>query len=308
LFSRQGVVDVPRSVDLDGLLIELDKMLRRVLGTHVKLETKRNASVWPVLVDRTQIEQVLVNLLVNARDAMPRGGSIVVETHNVELDDDYTRLHPGVIAGDYVMLAVSDTGVGMDAATQARIFEPFFTTKQVGKGTGLGLATVFGIVEKAGGHIFVYSELGLGTTFKVYLPRDRSARRSTTLPPAAREARGDETIMLVEDDATVRTFARRGLSRLGYNVIEASSGEAALEQFDDSIDLLVSDVIMPGMFGPELAAKLHAARPDLKVLFVSGYTENALDERDLVHGKVHFLEKPLSMKRLGEVVRELLDA
>ena len=313
LFSRKGVAAAPRKLDLNALVKDIDKMLKRIITADIELTTRAAEGLWPVRVDPGQMEQVLVNLIVNARDAMPDGGKLLIETANVFLDSEYVRAHAEVPAGEYVMFAVSDTGTGMDKATQQRIFEPFFTTKEVGKGTGLGLATVFGIVKNAGGHVWVYSELGHGTTFKIYIPRDsqQAGRGTDSIAPLNKQIHGNETILLVEDEPLVREFARRALAKLGYTIIEAGSGEDALALMDarkEPIDLLLTDIIMPGIRGHQLAAVLRERRPGLKVLFMSGYTENALDQQDILDGRVHFIEKPLSVQRLGHMVREVLDA
>lgn len=312
LFSRKGVAEQPRKLDMNALVKDVDKMVRRIIGEDIKLASRFSDALWHVRIDPGQMEQVLVNLIVNARDAMPNGSKLLIETSNVFLDAEYVAAHADVPPGEYVMLAVSDTGVGMDKATQARIFEPFFTTKEAGRGTGLGLATVFAIVKNAGGHVWVYSELAHGTTFKIYIPRDiDTSRRRDSISPISVTRTGTETILLVEDEPLVREFARRALARLGYTVIEAASGEEALEIMTRDarvIDLLVTDVIMPGIRGPQLAAKLRETRPGLKTLFMSGYTENALNEHDLIEGQVHFIAKPLAIQKLTSTVREILDS
>ncbi|MDB4961918.1 MAG: Multi-sensor hybrid histidine kinase [Myxococcales bacterium] len=311
LFSRKGVAEAPRHLKLNELVTDVDKMLKRIIGADIKLTTRAAEGLWPVRVDRGQMEQVLVNLIVNARDAMPEGGKLLLETANVFLDAEYVRVHADVRAGEYVMLAVSDTGIGMDKATQQRIFEPFFTTKEVGKGTGLGLATVFAIVKNAGGHVLVYSEVGQGTTFKIYIPRDRDTSRSAdAIASVERVANGTETILLVEDEPLVREFATRALTKLGYTVLGAGAGEEAIALVasrSQPIDLLVTDIIMPGIRGHVLASRLKETQPELKVLFMSGYTENALDQQDISEGRIHFIEKPLSTQRLARIVREILD-
>ena len=310
LFSRKGVTEQPRRLDVGVLVKNIDKMLHRIIGEDIELGTRTVDSLWSICADPGQIEQVIVNLIVNARDAMARGGKLLVECANVVLDSTYASVHSEVSPGEYVMLAVTDTGGGMDQATQARIFEPFFTTKEVGRGTGLGLSTVFAIVKNVGGHIWVYSEVGQGTTFKIYLPRERDAARPTE-PPQLRPgaATGHETILLVEDEPMVREFARRALARLGYRILEASSGGEAIDAFDmapNEIDLLITDITMPGIRGHDLAAKLRERRPDLKTLLMSGYTENTLVEQAILDGH-HFVEKPLSVSNLVQLVREILD-
>jgi len=254
----------------------------------------------------------VMNLVVNARDAMPIGGKLTIETADVVLDDEYAQHHVGVIPGPHVMLAVTDGGTGMDAATRARIFEPFFTTKDKGKGTGLGLSTVFGIATQSGGSIWVYSELGLGTTFKVYLPRAAADMRLTPeLPVHATPRRGTETILLVEDEAQVRTVALGILTRAGYRVLVAASpGEALLttEQHQGPIELLVSDVVMPQMSGPELAKRLAPSRPEMRVLCMSGYTDDSIVRHGVLAAHFAFLQKPITPDTLTRKVREVLDA
>jgi CheY-like chemotaxis protein len=265
-----------------------------------------------VKVDPSQLEQVIVNLAVNARDAMPDGGKLIIELGNVEFDAAYVSSHSVAVPGPYVLLAVSDTGVGMDAETRAYIFQPFFTTKEQGQGTGMGLATVYGIVKQSGGFIYVYSEPGRGTTFRIYLPRvaeDRPAAGAET--PAARpSSSGTETILLVEDEPAVRSFARRTLEEQGYFVLEAASGADALSivaSHADPIALLVTDIIMPGLQGYQLAKQLAAGRPELRVLYVSGFTENSVIHHGVPDDGVAFLAKPFSTDALGEAVRRVLD-
>jgi CheY-like chemotaxis protein len=262
-----------------------------------------------VKTDPGQIEQVIVNLAVNARDAMPHGGKLTIETANLHLDRDYTVEHRAVTPGPYVALSVSDTGVGMDQATQARLFEPFFTTKEKGKGTGLGLATVYGIVKQSGGFIWVYSELGHGSTFKVYLPQvaDTPSPQVAALP--LETIRGTETILLAEDAAGVRNVAHEILRRQGYNVLLATDGRVALEvaaAHPEPIDLLVTDVIMPEMSGRQLADRLKELRPGLKVLFVSGYTDDAIVRHGMLEPGIAFLQKPFTPQVLARKVREVL--
>ena len=269
------------------------------------------AGLGKVKADPGQIEQVLMNLVVNARDAMPRGGTISIEIIETELGEDFARFHLGVSPGPHVMLSVSDTGEGMDSATQARLFEPFFTTKEQGKGTGLGLATVYGIVKQSGGSIYVYSEPGQGSTFKVYLPRaengDAVAEPART---AVRSSGGAETILLVEDDDSVRRFARRALADDGYEVIDTRDPEEAIAVFErrpDTIDLILTDVVMPRLRGPELVKRLAALRPGIKVIFMSGYTDQYMFEREVLGPKAAFLQKPLTPQSLSSKVREVLD-
>jgi CheY-like chemotaxis protein len=263
-----------------------------------------------IKADEGQIEQVIINLVVNARDAMPQGGTVTVETANVDVDEDYARLHPPQPAGSYVCLTISDTGTGMDAETQARIFEPFFTTKEVGKGTGLGLATVYGVVRQSDGHVWVYSELGHGTTFKIYLPRTgqtgRAQKQSTGL---FRPERSAETILLVEDADAVRELSRTLLADNGYTVLEAEHPEKAIEiarNYPGTIHLLLTDMVMPGMNGRALAAKLAPIRPDMKVVYTSGYT--GFSHSALVDSELIFLPKPFTKESLLSKLHEVLTA
>jgi PAS domain S-box-containing protein len=309
VFSRQQVLE-PRVVDLNALVGNLQRMLDRLIGEDIQLRTALTVDLWPVRADPGQLEQAIVNLVVNARDAMPHGGRLTIETANIELDGSYAESHVPVQPGSYVLLAVSDTGVGMDSATKARIFEPFFTTKEPGRGTGLGLATVYGIVKQSGGYIWVYSEPGHGTTFKVYLPRVAGvAEIAEPAPSAAIHARGSETVLLVEDQEDVRRLARRVLEGRGYTVLPASNGDEALDvvaQYPHRIHVLVTDVVMPGINGRELARRVTASRPDVKVLFVSGYTGEAVHQRGLLEPGVAFLQKPFTAEVLARKVREVL--
>jgi PAS domain S-box-containing protein len=308
-FSRKQMFST-RVFDLNGLVRDTGRMLDRLIGERVELQSKLEPSLARVKADPGQIEQVIVNLVVNARDAMPGGGRLTVETANVELDEGYARRHMNVRPGRYVRLAVSDTGVGMDAATQARVFEPFFTTKEVGKGTGLGLATAHGIVSQSGGHIDVRSTPGKGTTFDVFLPVANDEPDPVAGESAFPAARGTETILLVEDEAGVRGLARVALAANGYAVLEAECAEKALTlvgAHTGPLDLLVTDVVMPRMSGRELAEKLLAARPGVKVLYLSGYTEDAVVRYALPAGKSGFLQKPFTPTVLVRKVREVLD-
>src|ERR1051326_293806 len=278
-FSRKQMLQ-PRVLDLNSVVVDIEKMLRRLIGEDINLRTSFDPALGSTKADPGQIEQVVMNLAVNARDAMPAGGKLTIETANIYLDERYAREHVGVTPGRYVMLAVTDTGTGMDAETQARIFEPFFTTKGEGKGTGLGLSTVYGIVKQSGGNVWVYSEVGHGTTFKVYLPRvDEDAEEYKRTTETEEILRGTETILLAEDEEVVRTLACEILETYGYRVLEAAGGGAALlicEREKEQIDLLITDVVMPELSGRQLAERLKQLRPDMRVLYMSGYTDNAI--------------------------------
>ncbi len=310
MFSRQQVLE-PRVLDLNEVLTSMDKMLQRILGADVDLVSLPTRPLGRVRADPTGVEQVIMNLVVNARDAMPEGGKLTMETDNVVLDEVYAATHLGVKPGPHVMLAITDTGTGMDEATRAHIFEPFFTTKEKGKGTGLGLSTVFGIVQQSSGSVWVYSELGRGTTFKVYLPQvdaDLDGIVDHSVEPRA-PLRGSETILLVEDDDQVRAAARGILLRSGYHVIEArNAGEALLhsEKFPGKIHLLLSDVVMPQMSGPELAKRLTAARAEMKVLCMSGYTDDSIVRHGVLDAQLAYLQKPFTFQTLTMRVREVL--
>jgi len=311
VFSRQQVLE-PRVLDLNALVGNLETMLRRLIGEDIELRTALSAEVTAVRADPGQVEQAVVNLVVNARDAMPQGGRLTVETANVELDPRYAEAHVPTRPGPYVLLAVSDTGVGMDAATKARLFEPFFTTKEVGRGTGLGLATVYGIVKQSGGYIWVYSEPGQGTTFKIYFPRVASTpERPDVAASAPLMVGGSETVLVAEDQPEVRQLTTRVLELRGYTVLAAASGEEALDlaaQYANRIHILVTDVIMPGISGRELARRLVATQHGLKVLFVSGYTNEAIHHRGLLEPGGAFLQKPFTGEALARKVRQVLDS
>ncbi len=309
-FSRRQVL-APKLLDLNSIVSNMEKLVRRLLGEDVELRAVLEPQLARVKADPGQIEQVIMNLAVNARDAMPRGGKLTIETANVELDDAYAREHAIVVPGAYVMLAVSDSGIGMLHETRAHIFEPFFTTKEQGKGTGLGLSTVYGIVKQSGGYIWVYSEPGQGTTFKVYLPRvDGAAEVLPTRPAQAGDYPGSETVLLVEDEEGVRALVRRVLERRGYHVLESSSGEEAAahcQNHKGEIHLLLTDVIMTQINGRELARHLTQVRPDMKVLYISGYAEEAIVHHGVLDPGTAFLQKPFTTETLARKVREVLD-
>ena len=310
-FSRQQVLQ-PTVLEVNKLVSDLEKMLRRLLGEDVALTTQLAPTTGRVKADPGQLEQVIMNLAVNARDAMPNGGKLTLETGNVDLDESYATDHYPARAGPFVMLAVSDTGTGMSEATQAHMFEPFFTTKEKGKGTGLGLATVYGIVKQSGGFIWVYSEVGHGTTFKLYLPRvqELAERASQPAQTPARAARGTETVLVVEDEAPVRSVARQVLERHGYTVLEAPSAEAALDiatRYSGAIHLLLTDVVMPGLNGRELATRLADLRPDARVIFMSGYTDDAVTRHGVLEPGSAYVQKPFTPDAIARKVREVLD-
>jgi CheY-like chemotaxis protein len=289
----------------------MDKMLRRLIGEHIALVTVLAPDLGRVRADPNQLEQVIVNLAVNARDAMPEGGKLTVETANVDLDEAFTQAHLGSAPGPYAMLAVTDSGAGMDATVRAHLFEPFFTTKEVGKGTGLGLATVYGIVKQSGGYISVYSEQGHGASFKIYLPRIETTGGAPVGPQKGRPARGSETVLVVEDEPAVLTLSRRALEAQGYVVLAASDPAAALrivERHGGTIHLLVTDVVMPGQSGRELADRLAAQRPGIRVLYMSGYPGDAVVQHGSLPSGSAFLQKPFSPDGLARKVRDVLDA
>jgi PAS domain S-box-containing protein len=310
-FSRQQVL-APRVLNLNTVIAEMEKMLRRVIGEDIELATRLEPTLGPVRADPGQLEQVLLNLAVNARDAMPRGGKLTLETHDAELDEAYAVDHAGVVPGRYALLAVSDTGTGMAPEVRERVFEPFFTTKGPGKGTGLGLATVHGIVTQSGGRVEVYSEVGRGTTFNIYLPRFGGAPPAFRTPHSATAAspRGHETLLLAEDEEAVRALSRHVLRECGYAVLEARNGEEALhlcERERGEIHLLISDVVMPGIGGRQLAERLLAVRPGMRVLYLSGYADDAVIRHGVLEADVNFLQKPFSASTLARRVREVLD-
>ncbi|MGH7403768.1 MAG: ATP-binding protein, partial [Candidatus Rokuibacteriota bacterium] len=308
-FSRKQVLE-PRVLDLNETVTGIEPLLRRLIGEHIEISVTRGAGLGRVKADAGQLEQVILNLAVNARDAMPRGGRLILETANVTLDEPATRRTPDLTAGRYVVLSVTDSGHGMDAATRGQIFEPFFTTKEVGRGTGLGLATVYGILKQSGGFIDVESEPGRGASFKVYLPRvEETVAVGGPARPGTR-LRGSETVLLVEDDESLRMLAREILTVQGYVVLEAPSPRDALrihQTHPDRIHLLLTDVVMPEMNGRQLADHLKIARSDMAVLFMSGYTGAALAQRGGAEFAGHLLPKPFTPDGLSRRVREVLD-
>jgi len=309
-FSRQQVLQ-PRVLDLNEVVRAVRKLLDRLVGEAVVLEVREGEELGAVTADPAQVEQVLLNLVVNARDAMPAGGHLVIETANLTADESFARAHPPMPAGEYVQLTVKDTGVGMDALTLSRAFEPFFTTKSMGQGTGMGLSTVYGVVKQSGGFIWVDSAPGEGATFTIYLPRTATSPRAIALRAGAKEARhGSETILVVEDEHLVRAMTRRTLERAGYRVYEAANGEEALtiaRELGDRLDLVITDIVMPVMGGRELAAALARERPSLTILFMSGYTHEREAHLNAGGGISHFLHKPFTLEELRGRVRLLLD-
>jgi signal transduction histidine kinase len=309
-FSRKQVIE-PRVLKLNAIILNIEKMLRRLIGEDIEFCTVLDSAAGHIKADPGQIEQVIMNLAVNARDAMPNGGKLTVTTANTTLDKKHLNNFPDLCAGDYVMLAIADTGTGMSEEVKAHLFEPFFTTKPPGKGTGLGLATCFGIVKQNTGHISVHSELGRGTTFKIYFPQVQSALESPRVRIMPTEATGgNETVLLVEDEPVVRELAVATLREKGYTVVEAVNGEEGLRmarQHDGKIDLVLTDVVMPVMGGKEMADALHASHPDTKVLFTSGYTEDAMGHHGVLRPGILFLQKPYMTATLARKVREVLD-
>jgi two-component system, cell cycle sensor histidine kinase and response regulator CckA len=308
-FSRKQVLK-PEVLNLNEVMQQTETMLRRLIGEDIDLVVKLDNDLSPIKFDPGQIEQIIVNLAVNSRDAMPGGGKLTIRTANVDLDEDYVAEHPEAKTGPHVMLAISDTGSGMDAATKAKIFEPFFTTKGAGHGTGLGLSTVYGIVKQSGGNIWVYSEPGHGTTFKVYLPaapggRPSKARHSGALPVI----RGKETVLVVEDEDAVRKLIVQVLQSAGYIVLDAGEPESAIaisREHKGPIELLLTDVVMPGMGGRQLAEALQPSRPDMLVLYMSGYTDDAIVHHGVLNEGMPFLDKPIRPRAMLEKVREVL--
>jgi CheY-like chemotaxis protein len=308
-FSRLQMLQ-PKVMNLNDAVSDMGRLLPRLIGEDIELIIRPSQTLGAIRADASQMEQIIMNLVVNARDAMPDGGKLIIETSNAELDSVYNDKHPIVRQGRYVLLCVSDTGTGMSLETQAHIFEPFFTTKAQGKGTGLGLATVYGVVKQSGGFIWVYSELGRGTTFKIYFPRvDQPVDRAIPAQTSSEAPRGTETILLTEDEHDVREVAREFLESGGYTVIEARDGMEALglvEKHQGAIDLLITDMVMPRMTGQELAARLKEQRPKLRMLYMSGYSERAAAESLRSDATVRLLAKPFSRSALLRTVHELL--
>lgn len=308
-FSRKQVLDI-KPVNLNDIVTDFKKMLERLIGENIDLQTSLAPSLHPVKVDCSQIEQILMNLAVNARDAMPNGGKLIIETDNVFLDEKYTELYAEVIPGPYVMVAVSDSGCGMDDETKRRIFEPFYTTKGQGKGTGLGLSTVHGIVKQHGGHIWVYSELEMGTTFKIYLPQAEEAVQTKLSQPEHASQVGTETVLVVEDEEEVRNLVSGTLETYGYEVLKAENAEEGLRiaaAYPTPIDLLLTDVIMPGMNGRELFQQVSTIRPEIKVLYMSGYTDSMIVRDGVLEEGTNYLQKPFTIHGLTQKVRMVLN-
>lgn len=310
-FSRKQIM-APAVLNLNHIVAELEKMLRRLIGEDIELVTSLDADLGNVRADPGQIEQVIMNLVVNARDAMAHGGKLTIETANVLLDESYVREHAGANIGPHVMIGVSDTGIGMDQETQTHLFEPFFTTKEQGRGTGLGLSTVYGIIKQSGGSIWVYSEIGQGAAFKIYLPRvdvpadsSKPTRRRDKLP------KGTETILLIEDAEGVRKLMQQILTQNGYAILAAEDGDQAFQllgQHAGPIHLLLTDIVLPRMGGPEIALRMRALRPGIRVLFTSGYTDQGVVENGVLESGIAFLQKPFAADGLCRKVREVLEA
>jgi PAS domain S-box-containing protein len=310
-FSRKQIIE-PRVLDVNRVVADAAKMLTRLVGDHIETLLHLQPDAYCVRADPSEIEQIVTNLVVNARDAMPAGGTLTIETANVELDEAYVKAHVGVVAGPYLMIAVSDSGVGMSPEVQERLFEPFFTTKAAGQGTGLGLATVYGIVRQRHGHVWVYSEVGRGSTFKIYLPRVTEVSTADTLrkPPPLAPSGESATILIVEDDDDVRALVTEALSNRGYRILKAHTPEEALKVANgrETIHLLITDVVMPGDTGPELARTLTAKRPGLRVIYMSGFTDEVVVRSGTLRPDATFLQKPFTLAELEQAVRVLLEA
>jgi PAS domain S-box-containing protein len=308
-FSRKQIIE-PKILDMNAVFTDMERMLRRIIGEDIELISKGTPGIGRVRADLGMIEQVIMNLAVNARDAMPTGGKLTIETANVEFDERYVHAHQGSVPGSYVMLAVSDTGMGMTQEVKARIFEPFFTTKEMGKGTGLGLSTVFGIVKQHNGYIMAYSEPGKGASFKIYLPRVEGETEAEARKVPQQVTGGKETILIVEDDEGLRTMAGMMLEDLGYTVLSCPSGEEALARlaaYEGNVALLFTDVVMPGMNGKGLAEEVRSLRPEVKVLYTSGYPDNDIAHRGVLDPGALFIQKPFTSAALGAKVRKALN-
>jgi two-component system, cell cycle sensor histidine kinase and response regulator CckA len=310
-FGRKQILQ-PEILDLNTVITQMSSMLRRLIGEDIELNSVLQPDLGLINADPGKIEQIVMNLVINARDAMPQGGKLTLETANVNFEDEYVSEHPVAKKGFYVMMAISDSGMGMDAATQTHLFEPFFTTKEKGKGTGLGLSTVYGIVKQSEGYIWVYSEPGKGTTFKVYFPSAKGEISKSTIEVKPESgSRGSETVLVVEDESSVRSLISRILRDRGYNVIEAENGEEALrlnQSFAENIHLVLTDAIMPGISGKDLVSQIELARPGIKSLYVSGYTDNAIVHHGILDSNISFLQKPFSAEGLMRKVRKVLDS
>ena len=297
-------------VDVNGIVQDMKRLLSPLIGENIELITQLSSELGRTRADAGQIEQVIMNLVVNAKDALPEGGKIAIETSNVNLGDDVRRQFSYILPGPYILLSISDTGQGMSKETQAHIFEPFFTTKEKGKGTGLGLSTVYGIIKQSGGYVFVESEVGRGTRFRIYLPRVEEAAEAAGMTHAARSvAGGSETVLLAEDEESVRDLVRETLEGKGYKILACENADAALQMaaaHAGTIDLLITDLVMPGMSGRELAKRLCALRPQTRVLYLSGYTEDVLAHPGMIEPGTVFLQKPFTLQVLARRVREVL--
>jgi CheY-like chemotaxis protein len=307
-FSRKQLLEL-KVVDVNAIVSDMERLLRPLIGEDVEFLTRLTKEAAHTRADAGQLEQVLMNLVVNAKDAMSGGGTLTIQTEKIVVDDGHRRGATFIRPGDYVMLSVSDTGMGMDKETQSRIFEPFFTTKEKGKGTGLGLSTVYGIVKQSGGYVMVQSEEGRGTTFHIYLPRVEGVAERHPVPVAHTALGGTETVLLVEDEESVRQLVRETLAAKGYRVVEADNGEsgvAVAAKHQGKIDLVITDVVMPGMGGRELVKQLAQTRPETKVLYLSGYTEDAIVSEGTIESGAAFLQKPFTLQNLARKVREVL--
>ena len=308
-FSRKQLLEL-KVVDVNAIVKDIERLLRPLIGENIELVTRLSADLGRTRADAGQIEQVIMNLVVNSKDAMPNGGTITIQTANETLDDDLQRECSYIQPGPYVMLSIEDNGHGMDKETQSRIFEPFFTTKEKGKGTGLGLSTVYGIIKQSGGYVLAQSEVGRGTTFRIYLPRVEEPAENASVTRASKSVTGgSETVLLVEDEESVRQLVRETLEAKGYKVLEADHGAAALRVASDHhgpIDMLITDVVMPGMSGRELSEQLSASDPDIKILYLSGYTEDAVVHQGVLEPGTSFLQKPFTLQALARKVREVL--